>query len=784
MSGQDAPEPHTALTDTLSVADDGWLLIERGWSADRSVAVGSNFLVGNGYLGYRGTSPEQGAEDFVGLVVSDTYDCADGKWRELCTVPNPLLVRAWIDGSPVSVALASDVTTTLDLRSGFFSLTFSRTMPSGVTVRVTCERLAAADDLHVLAQRWTLTTDGEATVDLVEGIDGAVWSLNGDHFSEVSTDEDDGDLRAVAVTGERGTTIAVVRRCEVRSGATPIVAPPSTAAGRGRVTTRRVRVAPGSPLVVETVAAVVTSNDVPVPAKEAAAVAAAAAATGVSGVRAASAARWAEIWQAMDIEIGGSPVDQVALRFSAYHNRICTPAHTDDLPVGARGLSCQAYQGAAFWDQEVYNLPAFLFTDPEVSRRLLVYRHRTLDGARRKAARLGYGGAFYAWISGDTGDELCPDHFFVDVLTGRPIRNHFNDWQIHVAPDVVLTMVRYVEVTGDEEFLVDHAAEVAFEVARFLRSFVRYDEWRGTYHCIRLLGPDEWHENVDDNAFTNHQVRAALDAAVRIHGTLTAEHPDALAALADRVVLQPDEVAAWARIRDHLHVPAPDPDTGLVEQFRGFFALEDTTAEVLRGRLLHPQEYWGWPNGVAVATQVSKQADVVALMWQHRHEFPDDVVAANYAYYEPRCSHFSTLSHPPHGFVAIRTGDLDRALSHFRKAATVDLLTTAHAVVGGTFIGGIHTAACGGAYQLAHQGFGGIDVVDGVLHIDPALPTGWQSMRYPVTWRGTRLRVTATHDGVTVGHEGPGTDPVDVVVRGVPLVVGPGTLVPGGSAGR
>ncbi|MGF1663453.1 MAG: glycosyl hydrolase family 65 protein [Kineosporiaceae bacterium] len=806
--------PTTPLTPTLSAQDDGWRLLEQGWSADRSVAVGSNFLVGNGYLGYRGTSPEQTAGDYVGLTVSDTYDCADGKWRELCTVPNPLFVAAEVAGTPVGVARADDVRTWLDLRTGEFGATLSQTLPSGGTVRVSAERVASAADHHVLAQRWRLDADVAVDVDVVEGIDGAVWSLNGDHFAEVVTGETDAALHAVAVTGESGVRIAVVRRVTARVGRQDLPTPPSVGEGRSRLVRHRVRVTPDAPLVLETVATVVTSND-PAPGAtdpgatdpgaarpdadgarrpdhdplpSALAAAARAADRGVDGVRDGSSARWAEIWSAMDIEIAGAPVDQVALRFAAYHNRICTPVHTDHLPVGARGLSCQAYQGAAFWDQEIYNLPAFLFTDPEVARRLLVYRHRTLDGARRKAARLGHRGAFYAWISGDTGDELCPDYFFVDVLTGRPIRNHFNDWQIHVSPDVVTTMVRYAEVTGDREFLVDHAAEVAFEVARFLRSFVRYDEWRGTYHCMRLLGPDEWHENVDDNAFTNHQVRAALDAAVRLHATLAAEHPAALAALAERLSLEPDEVAAWARVRDRLYLPAPDPGTGLVEQFPGFFDLEDTTAEVLKGRLLHPQEYWGWPNGVAVATQVSKQADVVALMWQHRHSFDFDVQRANYAYYEPRCSHFSTLSHPPHGFVAIATGDTGRGLAHWRRAATVDLLTTAHAVVGGTFIGGIHTAACGGTYQLVHHGFGGLDVVDGVLRIDPALPAEWESLRYPVAWRGTRLRVTATHDGVTVVHEGPGREPVDVMVQGLPVRVAPGDPVPagpaGGSAGR
>lgn len=200
-------------------------------------------------------------------------------------------------------------------------------------------------------------------------------------------------------------------------------------------------------------------------------------ATSYETLAAASARHWEAIWASMDVAIDGDVQSQVALRFSAYHNRICTPAHTDHLPVGARELSCQAYQGSAFWDQEVYNLPAFLFTEPEIARSLLIYRHTTLDGARRKGVRLGYQGAYDAWISGATRDELCPD--------------------------IVTTIEQYVQVTGDVDYLVEYGAEIAFEIARFLRSFVRYDDARRSFHCMRLLGPDEWHENVDDDAFTN-----------------------------------------------------------------------------------------------------------------------------------------------------------------------------------------------------------------------------------------------------------------------------------------
>ncbi|MFN3216820.1 MAG: glycosyl hydrolase family 65 protein [Acidimicrobiales bacterium] len=769
----------TALGNTLRVERDGWLLVESGWNADRAVAIGSNFSSGNGYLGYRGTAPEQGAADYMALVVTDTYDCADGHWTELATVPNPLFVAAAVDGVPLAMASAADVERSLDLADGRVGGRFSHALPGG-SVDVSYERLASYDRLHVLAQRWTLHASTDVVVDLEAGIDTDIWSLNGRHLPDIALAPDGDTLVASATTVESGIDIVVAART-VLTGGTPTGAADGPVVDGDRLVTRTsIAVAAGTSLIVDSIAAVVTSNDTADPRSGALDHVAVAAADGYDALLDASRTHWDRIWSASDVEIDGDVVDQACLRFSLYHNRICTPAHTDHLPVGARGLSCQAYQGSAFWDQEVYNLPAFLFTEPEIARSILIYRHRTLDGARRKAARLGYDGAYYAWISGLTGDELCPDVFFTDVLTGRPIRNHFNVWQMHVAPDVVTTLERYVEVTGDVELLVDHGAEIAFEVARFLRSFVRYDDWRGVYHCIRLLGPDEWHENVDDNAFTNHQTAAALRFAVATHERLAAEHPDALAALAERIGLHDDEVDGWRRVRDHIVLPEPGDD-GLIEQFAGFFDLEDITPAELRTRLLHPQEYWGWPNGIAVHTQVSKQADIAMLLWLHRERFDDDTALANYTYYEPRCSHDSSLSHAAHGMVAVGIGDAERAHAHFRRTATVDLLNTQHAVVGGTFIGGIHTAACGGTAQLAVQGFGGLSFADGRLRIDPLLPSAWTGLRYPITWRGARLTVNITRaeEATAVTIEAAAANPasVELDVLGRPVAVPPGAAV-------
>ena len=124
--------------------------------------------------------------------------------------------------------------------------------------------------------------------------------------------------------------------------------------------------------------------------------------------------------------------------------------------------------------------------------------------------------------------------------------------------------------------------------------------------------------------------------------------------------------------------------------------------------------------------------------------------------------------------VAARIGELERALEHFRATATVDLLNTSHAVVGGTFIGGIHTAACGGTYQLAVQGFGGLGFAGGQLTIDPALPPDWDSLTYPVRWRGHRLGVTVEHDLIEVIADPANVGSVSVSVRGEPTTISPG----------
>jgi kojibiose phosphorylase len=747
----------------------GWEIREGRFEEELLVTNGSNYMTGNGYLGYRGTFPEWTKDQYVGCTVVDTYDNADGKWTELCTVPNALYTGFEVDGEAVTAlgAKLDDYSRELNYRYGFHTRSMQWLSSADKHVTLTDERFASYGNLHVIPSRHHFTVRSPCTVRMTTGIDGWVWSLNGEHFSKYEPFEEEAYLFMRTVTQERGVEIMVGETISFLEGE-----PARARTEIGERSAMRILefdLEAGESIVYEKYMVVYTGNDVPRPLESTRRDLEQSVDRGFDPLLAEHQAVWDAMWDRSGIDIEGDKRAQALLRYNIYQNIIATPAHADHLPVGARGLSCQAYQGSAFWDQEIFNLPMFLYTRPEVARNLLIYRYKTLNGARKKARDLGFYGAFYAWVSADTGEEVCPSYFFKDVLTGRDIHNHFNDWQIHVSPDVAYTVWRYYSVTGDFEFLRDYGAEILFEVAQFLVARAHFKKDRNRYEFVRLLGPDEYHENVDNNFFTNYQARHAVDVALRAYELLQAEAPDALGALEKRIRV---DVDAWREMADLIYVKVPGeaadaPSDKVIEQFDGFFELEDISPEKLAERLIDPGEYWGWPNGIAVETQVSKQADVTQLFMLHPRAYSREVMAANIDYYEPRTQHGSSLSPSVYGIVGAWIGHDDISYDYFIRSCAVDLFNTNKAVSGGTFIGGIHTAACGVAWQIVTAGFLGMDVEGSQLSFAPRLPAGWQRVSFYLEIRGAGIDVDVSRHVVHCVSRSDSAATITISVAGV-----------------
>jgi kojibiose phosphorylase len=730
--------------------NNGWQIIEKDFDPELFVTTGSNFMIGNGYLGYRGTFAEWNKEHYVACTVTDTWDTAPGsEWRELCTVPNGLFAEVWVQGERLSQfeGKTGDYLRELDLCYGLYWRSLTWKGQTDKRLRFQVEKFASMANVHLVPMRLRFEALDDLEIKVRCGIDGDIWSLNGEHFKQYETLHEDNLLAVETRTHEFDIQVDVVTGLKL-SGAEPVDA----VIDKGEKSifkTYTFHLKAGQKITLEQVMVIYHSNDVGEPRQAAFSDAEMALKSGFDDLYAKHQAEWDRIWEVDDIQIGGDLEAQTLTRFNLYQAIIATPTHAK-LPIGARGLSCQVYQGAAFWDQETFNLPMYLYTRPDVARRIIEYRYDTLPGARKKARDLGYYGAFYAWTSGKTGEELFPDYFFKNVLTGRKIHNHFNSWQIHISPDIVYALWLYYEASGDWDFMLKYGAEMAFEVAQFLVSRVHFKMDKGRYEFIRLLGPDEYHENVDNNAYTNYLAQYALEKAAYIYQRMAVETPRRLDGLLEKIGLDRSVINAWVDIAMRIYLPQPDPETLLIEQCDDFFKLEDIRPEQLRQRLIHPEEYWGWPNGIAVEAQVLKQADVLQLFALLDDKFFKEVMRANYDYYEPRTEHGSSLSPSVHATVAAWADYPEEAYKYFLEGSSIDLYNASKKVMsGGSFLGGIHTAAAGAVWQMIVKGFAGFKLVSGVLHFRPALPKGWQSLSFKLIVHGNRLRVYLHQDGMT-----------------------------------
>jgi trehalose/maltose hydrolase-like predicted phosphorylase len=441
-------------------------------------------------------------------------------------------------------------------------------------------------------------------------------------------------------------------------------------------------------------------------------------------------AAWSERWRCSDFEVDGDPDAALALRFAVYHLTSAANPADERVSIGARGLTGEDYHGHVFWDTEIYLLPFYTLTWPRAARSLLMYRFRTLNGARAKAAEMGWRGAMYAWESADTGAEATPEQVvdqngrIVDILCGRQ--------EQHITADVAYAVWQYWQATQDEEFLLDAGAEILLETGRFWSSRAR-PETDGYCHIRGVIGPDEYHEHVDDNAFTNVMARWNIRRALDVVALLRERWPIQWESLSSRLGLSDTELAQWRSVADAM-ATGWDPETELFEQFGGFIGLEDIDLTAYEGRTVPMDVVLGRER--TQRSKVIKQADVVALLGLLPEEFPGNSAVANFGYYEPRCSHGSSLSGAMHGLVAARLGYSDLALNYFRQAVAIDLADTHTAITRG-----LHMAALGGSWMMAVFGFAGLSLQSNELSLDPKLPPGWRSLGFSIEWRGRRLKL-------------------------------------------
>ena len=397
--------------------------------------------------------------------------------------------------------------------------------------------------------------------------------------------------------------------------------------------------------------------------------------------------------------------------------------------VGARGLSGDGYRGHVFWDSDVFVLPFLVATCPAAARAMLEYRVLRLGAALQLARELGREGARFPWESASTGRDVTPTS--VVGPRGEIVRVRTGQMEEHIVADVVWAACRYADWTADDAFRKGPLTQLLVETARYWASRIESDA-DGSAHIRHVIGPDEYHDGVDDNAFTNVLARWNLRAAALRAGAECEER----------------EVRRWSELADGI-VDGFDPRTLLYEQFAGFSNLDAFPLREIYGPgPLAADSIIGFER--IQALQVLKQADVLMLHHMIPREVAPGSLKANLDYYLPMTSHGSSLSPAVHAGLLARVSRHAEALELLKLAARIDTDDVSRSTAGG-----LHVATMGGVWLALAEGFAGIEADGDGLSIQPHLPPDWDRLSLRLLYRGVRVEVRIDHDGVDVDTDRP-----------------------------
>jgi kojibiose phosphorylase len=625
----------------------------------------------------------------------------------------------------------------LDLQEGCLKRRLRWSAPDGTDVELHFERFASLADEHVLAlsvQVTPLNRDAEIRVRAL--LDSRVDNDGIVHWNAVEQRSTDQAAHLLVETRHSGKRLAMSLQLDGAGPSTRVrgVDCPGCPGLEASVHQKA-----GEPLQMAKLVAVYTSHDTGDPLAAADEKVTEMGRLGYEALRTANANAWAHFWSRSDVIIRGDDEAQAALRHALFQLRIAAPSHNERVSIGAKTLSGFGYRGHVFWDTEIFVLPFFTYTQPELAHNMLMYRCHTLPGARRKAAANGYRGAQFAWESAETGDEVTPPWLPHFADPSRLVRIWTGDIELHISSDVAYAAWQYWRLTADDTFWRDCGAELVLETALFWGDRV---EQEGNAFVVRdVIGPDEYHEHVDNNVFTNYMVRWHLETALDTLTWLRDRFPERATELLQRLALTEELLDHWRNVARRILI-LQEPESGLMEQFEGFFELEDVDWAAYADRTRSMQELLGIEG--ANKAKVLKQPDVIALLALLGERFDENTWQMNWNYYAPLTDHpyGSSLGPAMHAWVAARLGKADEAYEHFMRAARADLND-----VRGNASDGIHAASAGGLWQAVVLGFAGLQLTEEGARVDPVLPEHWNRLSFHFCLRNKTMAVDITREG-------------------------------------
>jgi alpha,alpha-trehalose phosphorylase len=732
---------------------DEWRLVEKRFHPDYLAQTETLFSTANGYLGMRGNL-EEGTPAFRhGTYVNGFFESRPIIYGEeahgfaktgqtIVDVPDAKLIKLYVDDEPFYLPTAHLLAfeRALNMKAGTLDREILWEMPSGKRVSIRSRRLASFEHRHLAAIRYQVTVlDADAPVTISSEI------VNHEHDL---TDAGDprlaqGFREPVLLPGSRaardhGLVLGYITKNSVQALSVGVDHLLETECPHTTETTCSddsgkfaftIDARAGAPVTLTKYVTYHTSRRSPPEelCERAARTLDGALGRGFPDLLASQERRLAEFWERSDIRIEGDSAVQQAVRFNLFQV-FQASARAEGTGIPAKGLTGPGYEGHYFWDIEIYVLPFLIYTAPRIARNLLKFRYSYLDKARARARQVNQDGALFPWrtISGEEASAY--------YAAGTA--------QYHINADIAYALKKYVDVTGDDEFLYDYGAEILVETARLWLDLGFFSERQDGRFCIHgVTGPDEYNTVVNNNTYTNLMARENLWYAASTVETLRHRHLEKYEALVHRTRLRDEEIVQWREAADRMYVPF-DEELGIHLQDDSFLDKErwdfDNTPEERYPLLLHFHPL------VIYRHQVIKQADVVLAMFLLGHEFDEEQKRRNFDFYDPLTTGDSSLSSAIQAVLAAEVGYRETARQYAVYSALMDL-----ADVGGNVKDGCHIASMGGTWMAIVYGLAGLRDSNGEIGFRPLAPTRLDSIRFPLQVRGQRLEVDISRQAVT-----------------------------------
>ncbi len=702
------------------------------------------FTLANGYRGLRGAL-EFSKLGNKGNFIAGVFDKAQGQVSEIVNCQDPLGLNIYIENEMVDIekCVVEGFKRTLNMKKGVLITEFTVTTAKGRTLGIKSERFVSRNNVHRWASKYEVTAENFSGKLFIENyIQGGVTNSSWDvmnrtkHLKVTKCTDVNPGIALEANTLDKGTEIIECTRLMGENDQGSIFRK-RRYCDFGQMVSEvyETIIKQGSTHTIYKYGVTYTSRDTE---KNLYCTALEDIddfiALGYEDEKGMHSCAWNKLWDNIDIEIQGDDKAQRGIRYNLF--QLASSAYDGDgrVSIAAKALHGEGYKGHVFWDTEVFMLPFFIYEWPRAARSLLMYRYNTLKGARENAELSGYKGARFPWESADDGIETTPK-WGIDY-EGNWVRIWTGDEEFHIDSDIAFGIIEYYRATGDKEFLINYGMEMLLDTAKFWQSRVEYNKEKDRYEINSVIGPDEFHEHVNNNVFTNYLAKWNIEKALYYKEWLSKEDEHKLRLLCNSLCLSSKDFDEWKNIASKIYIPTNKEGT-IIEQFEGYFNLKHIEIKEYDENSMPV-----WPKEVKLdrlgETQLIKQADVVQLMLMLPEEFSDEIKKVNYQYYEKRTMHKSSLSPSMYSILGLSVGDTSNAYKYFIKTVYTDLEDNQ-----GNTDSGLHGASTGGSWQSVVFGFAGLSVLkDGTLKLKPWIPKHWKMLKFKLNWQRSKVTVS------------------------------------------